>query len=52
MYDYKFLHIGFDIIVYDQNHTYSHLGLVVIDFLVAKDIIFFSDRSWKQNLFN
>jgi hypothetical protein len=43
MYDYNFLHIGSEIIVYDYNHTYSHLGLVVIDFFVAKDIISFSD---------
>jgi hypothetical protein len=39
MYEYKFLNIGFEVIVYDQSHTYSQLGLVIIDFLAAKDKI-------------
>jgi hypothetical protein len=37
-----FLHIGFKVIVYDYSYTYSHLRLVVIDFVVAKDTIPFS----------
>jgi hypothetical protein len=43
MYDYIFLHIRSEIIVYDYSHTYNHLKLVIINFLVAKDKRKFSD---------
>jgi len=43
-----FLHIGFKVIVYDYNHTYSHLGVVIIDFVVAKDIIPSSERTFEN----
>jgi hypothetical protein len=37
-----FLHIGFKVIVYDYSHTYNHSGLIIIDFIIAKDTIPFS----------
>jgi hypothetical protein len=34
-----FFHIGFEIIFYEYNQLYNHLGHLVIDFLIAKDLI-------------
>ncbi len=34
-----FFHIGFEILSYDYSQLYNHLGHLVIDFLVVKDII-------------
>jgi hypothetical protein len=39
MYDYNFFHIGFEVISYDNNQLCSHLEHLIINFLVAKDII-------------
>ncbi len=34
--------------MYDYSHTYSHLGLVVIDFVVAKDTIPFNEKTFEN----
>jgi len=39
----KTFHTRFEVIVYDYSHSYIHLKLLVIKFLVAKDKISSSD---------
>jgi hypothetical protein len=36
---HQYFHIGFEVISYDYNQLCSHLGHLVINFLVAKDKI-------------
>ncbi len=39
IYEYNFFHIAFEIISYDYSQLCNHLKHLVIDFLIAKDII-------------
>jgi hypothetical protein len=43
---HQYFHIGFELISYDYNQLCSHLGHLVINFLVAKDKIPF--RNFKK----
>jgi hypothetical protein len=44
IYGHNFFHIAFEVIFYDYSQLYNHLRYLVIDFLVANDIIPFNEK--------
>ncbi len=47
IYDYNFFHIGFEVIFYEYNQLPSNLRHKVIDLLIAKNKIPFSDLKFR-----